>query len=91
MIEHNDEKYYINDRADWRRDIPMEQTEINQVQSYLRTLFKNQDIALIHRPQASDSVEFEVNGECLGVVYRDDEDGETCYHVQLTVLKEDLS
>ena len=69
----------------------MERSEIEKVQSYIRTLFGNQNIALIHRPQASDSVEFEVNGETLGAVYRDDEDGETCYHVQLTVLAEDIS
>ena len=28
--------------------------------------------------------------EFIGVVFRDDEDGDTCYHVQITVLAEDL-
>ena len=68
----------------------MDKAEVKKVESYLRSRFGNQDIALIHRPQASDSVEFEIDGETLGIVYRDDEDGDTCYHVQLTVLAEDL-
>ncbi len=68
----------------------MDKAEVKKVESYLRSRFGNQDIALIHRPQASDSVEFEIDGETLGIVYRDDEDGDICYHVQLTVLAEDL-
>ncbi len=68
----------------------METSDIQKVESYLKSLFGNQTIRLVHRPQTSDSVEFEIAGETLGVVYRDDEDGETCYHVQLTVLAEDL-
>ena len=69
----------------------MNQTEITQLEAYLKKRFANQNISLIHRPQASDSVEFEIDGETLGIVYRDDEDGDICYHVQLTVLAEDLS
>ncbi len=69
----------------------MNQSEITKLEAYLKNRFSNQDIALIHRPQASDSVEFEIDGETLGIVYRDDEDGDVCYHVQLTVLAEDLS
>lgn len=68
----------------------MNQSEITKLEAYLKNRFANQDISLIHRPQASDSVEFEINGETLGIVYRDDEDGEVCYHVQLTVLAEDI-
>lgn len=68
----------------------MDKAEVKKIESYLRSRFGNQDIALIHRPQTSDSVEFEIDGETLGIVYRDDEDGDICYHVQLTVLAEDL-
>ena len=68
----------------------MNKTEVAQLESYLKSRFGNQDITLIHRPQASDSVEFEIDGETLGIVYRDDEDGDVCYHVQLTILAEDI-
>ena len=47
----------------------MNQTEITQLEAYLKKRFANQD---------------------MGIVYRDDEDGDICYHVQLTVLAEDL-
>ncbi|MGC6530810.1 MAG: DUF3126 family protein [Candidatus Puniceispirillaceae bacterium] len=69
----------------------MERADIDRLERYLKTRFDNQDIKLIHRPQTGDSAEFEIDGETLGIVYRDDEDGETCYHVQLTILAEDLS
>ena len=69
----------------------MNKTEMAQLESYLKSRFGNKDIALIHRPQASDSVEFEIDGETLGIVYRDDEDGDVCYHVQLTILAEDIA
>ncbi|MGC6518161.1 MAG: DUF3126 family protein [Candidatus Puniceispirillaceae bacterium] len=69
----------------------MTETEVTKIEAFLRSRFGNQKIALIHRPQTSDSVEFEIDGETLGIVYRDDEDGDICYHVQLTVLAEDLA
>ena len=28
--------------------------------------------------------------EFIGVVFQDNEDGETCYHVQISILEEDL-
>jgi len=28
--------------------------------------------------------------EFIGVVFQDSEDGETCYHVQISILEEDL-
>jgi hypothetical protein len=30
------------------------------------------------------------NGEFLGVVFEDNEDGETCYHFNMTILDIDL-
>ncbi|NCF47170.1 MAG: DUF3126 family protein, partial [Alphaproteobacteria bacterium] len=27
----------------------------------------------------------------LGIVFKDDEDGDVCYHVQMTILSEDLA
>lgn len=69
----------------------MNSTEIEKVQRFLRQRFANHDITLKHRTQTDDSAEFQLHGETLGIVFRDDEDGEVCYHVQLTVLSEDLT
>lgn len=68
----------------------MTPTEIAQVQMYLRRRFANPRIALIRRANKSDSVEVTLEDEFLGVVFKDVEDGETCYHLQMTILDIDL-
>ena len=47
-------------------------------------------ISLKQRPEAPDSVELLIDDETFGAVYRDDDEGELCYHIQMTVLSEDL-
>ena len=42
------------------------------------------------RQQSSDSLEFLIGDETYGLVFQDDEDGDICYHVQLTLLDEDI-
>ncbi len=64
--------------------------EIAQVQAYLRNRFNNNRIALVPRPNKDDSVEVNLDDEFLGVVFRDDEDGEICYHFNMSVLDIDL-
>ena len=68
----------------------MTPTETQKLQRFLRQRFGNHDITLVARPETKDSVEFQLDGETFGVVYRDDDEGELCYHIQLTVLSEDL-
>lgn len=68
----------------------MNVSETDKVQRFLRQRFGNQDITLKARGETSDSVELLIDGETMGIVFRDDEDGDICYHVQMTVLSEDL-
>ena len=68
----------------------MTPTETQKLQRFLRQRFSNDDITLVARPETKDSVEFQLGGETFGVVYKDDDEGELCYHIQLTVLSEDL-
>lgn len=72
-------------------DSLMNSTEIEKVQRFLRQRFANHEITLKKRAETADSAEFLLHGETLGIVFRDDEDGDVCYHVQLTVLNEDLT
>ena len=65
--------------------------EIQRVQNFLTTKFHGADIKLKSREETDDSVEFIIDGETLGIVFKDDEDGDICYHVQLTILSEDIS
>lgn len=66
-------------------------TEVEKLQHFLRKRFGNHSISLVNRPETSDSVELQLEGETFGLVYRDDEDEDVCYHIQMTVLSEDLN
>lgn len=64
--------------------------EIAKVQAYMRKRFANPRIQLVRRPQKDDSVEVVLDDEFLGVIFRDDEDGEVCYQLNMTILDIDL-
>src|ERR1700688_4125089 len=65
-------------------------TEIWRLEKYLRNLFRLDTITLIERPKQPDSVEMHVAGEFIGVIFRDDEDGEVSYALQMAILEMDL-
>ena len=69
----------------------MHPEEIQSLQNFLTTKFRGADIKLKSRKETDDSVEFIIDGETLGIVFKDDEDGDICYHVQMTILSEDIS
>lgn len=64
--------------------------EISRVQAYLQNTFGHTGIALKMREKAKDSVEVILNGEFIGVIYKDDEDGEISYDFNMAILEEDL-
>ena len=59
----------------------MQLEEIERVQAFLKTKFGGADIELKSREETDDSVEFIIDGETMGIVFKDDEDGDICYHV----------
>ena len=65
-------------------------SEIWRVEKYLRNLFRLDTITLVERPKQPDSVEVMVNGEFIGVVFRDEEDGEVSYAFNMAILEMDL-
>ncbi len=69
----------------------MHSEEIQKIQAFLKTKFSGADIVLTPREETSDSVEITIADETLGIVFKDDEDGDVCYHVQMTILNEDLT
>ncbi len=68
----------------------MTRSEIWQVEKYLRNLFRLDTISLVERPKQPDSVEVLVNGEFIGVVFKDEEDGEVSYAFNMAILEMDL-
>ena len=69
----------------------MHSEEIKKIQAFLNAKFSGADIILKPREETTDSVELTIAGETLGIVFKDDEDGDICYHVQITILSEDLT
>ncbi len=69
----------------------MHSEEIKKIQAFLKAKFSGADIILKPRKETTDSVEITIAGETLGIVFKDDEDGDICYHVQMTILNEDLT
>jgi len=68
----------------------MKPSDIARVQAYLRRILGSDRITLIAPPRPGLSVEVSVEGEVIGTVHRDDEEGEVSYAVTLSVLEEDL-
>lgn len=69
----------------------MNKSEIDRLQQYLQQKFGNNQITLAARKEADDSVEVKLNGEFIGVIYRDEEDGDISYDFNMAILEMDLS
>lgn len=64
--------------------------ESTRLQNYLQEKFGNKGLTLRARSQADDSAEVLLHGEFIGVVYKDEEDGETSYDFNMAILEMDL-
>ena len=69
----------------------MTQEELTQLEAYLRKTFQMQTIEVRARPKKKDSAEVYIGDEFIGVLYRDDEDGEVSYQFQMAILEFDLA
>lgn len=65
-------------------------TELPRLQAYLEKKFGNNGFALKMRERAEDSVEVILNGEFIGLIYKDEEDKEISYDFNMAILSEDL-
>jgi len=64
--------------------------EIVRVESYLRKTFRLDTIELRQRPNKDDSAEVYIGDEFIGVLFRDDDDGDLSYQFQMAILDFDL-
>ncbi len=69
----------------------MNASEIAQLQAYMTSTFGNDRLSVKKRPKASDSVEVELGNEFIGIIYKDEDEGEVSYQFHMTILEEDLS
>ena len=72
------------------RGTPVQKSEIEKVQRYLRQTFGNHGISIEGRPNKDDSAEVSLDGEFIGVIFKDDEEGDVSYDFHMTILEMDL-
>ena len=68
----------------------MTPNEIARVQDYLRRTFANERIAIDAPAKRNAPVEVRIGDEFIGVLHRDDEDGDVSWSLVITILDEDL-
>ena len=68
----------------------MQRKETEMLQVYLRDKFKSDVIRVVERPKKDDSMEVYVGDEFMGVIFRDDAEGEISYSFNMAILDIDL-
>ena len=68
----------------------MQRQTLSKIQSFLRNKFKTKNLKIEGRENKDDSAEVIIDDEFVGVVFEDKEDGELCYHFNMTILDIDL-
>ena len=66
-----------------RQDIP-------RVQRYLRQLFHTDELRVVPHARKKDMAEVFIGDEYIAPLYREEEDGEVSFQLQIAILEEDL-
>ena len=72
------------------RKVKMDRNTLSKIQNYLRLTLGSKQLKVEGRENKLDSADVTINGEFLGVIFEDKEDGDICYHFNMTVLDIDL-
>ena len=68
----------------------MDRVTLKKIESFFKQKFNNKKIKIEGRANKDDSAEVFIEDEFMGVVFEDNEDGETCFQFNMTILSEDL-
>jgi hypothetical protein len=68
----------------------MDRVVISKIQNQMRKALGSKNIKVEGRENKLDSADVTKDGEFLGVIFEDKEDGDTCYHFNMTILEIDL-
>lgn len=68
----------------------MDAFEIGRLQEYLRSKFSVPNLSVRGRANKDDSAEVYFGEEFIGVIFRDDEDGDVSYDFNMAILEIDL-
>jgi hypothetical protein len=73
------------------REAAVTRDEILKFERYLKQVFRLPDLQVRQRPRKEDSAEVYVGEEFIGILFRDDDEGETAYQFQMAILDFDLT
>lgn len=68
----------------------MDKSEQVRVQQYLRDKFGTDRITLHDAGRKDGSAEVNLSGEFIGVIFRDDDEGEVSYAFHMAIIESDL-
>ncbi len=68
----------------------MTSEEINKLDAYFKRVFQLPTLNVRARPRKTDSLELYNGEEFLGVIYRDEDEGELSYNLTMAILDIDL-
>ncbi len=68
----------------------MTRDEILKLERYLKKVFRLPELQVRQRPRKEDSAEVYIGEEFIGVLFRDDDEGEIAYQFQMAILDYDL-
>ncbi|MDP3898140.1 MAG: DUF3126 family protein [Mesorhizobium sp.] len=68
----------------------MKPEEIKKLDAYFKRVFANPSLQVKARPRKDDSCELYLEDEFLGIIYRDDDDGDMSYNFSMAILDIDL-
>jgi hypothetical protein len=77
-----------NQQADDRRRL-LKPDEIRKLDAYFKRVFQNPKLEVKARPRKDDSAEVYVGDEFLGIVFKDEDDGD--YNFSMAILDIDLA
>ncbi len=68
----------------------MKPDELKTLSAYFNKVFKTPNLIVKARPKKDDSAEVYIGEEFLGVLYRDEDEGELSYNFSMAILDIDL-
>lgn len=71
------------------RSRPLKPEEIRKLDAYFKRLFQNPRLEVKARPRKEDSAELYIGEDFLGIVYKDEEEGD--YNFSMAILDIDLA
>lgn len=68
----------------------MKKDEISKLEAFFKRKFGNEGLSVKPRPKKDDSAEVYIGDEFIGVLFRDEDEGELSYNFSMAILDFDL-